>query len=130
LLVLSVLLFAACNARNQLLLVNAGGLSVIVQPDSPLAYPGCQGECSDYHKAILLDGRHDYAEDVYAEPGSLVRIFSVDCVQLDSFMFTQSGALGQTAFQIDSTGLVSTVTQWNVGGDSAAGSVEHSPCPV
>ncbi len=127
-----ILLLAGCGRQTQLILVNEGGLSVVVQPDRPQAHPGCLGnvECDDFHRAVLLDAENDFAEDVYAEPGSVVRVFNEDCEQLDTFTFTQGGGLGQTAFQIGASGQVSTVTQYNVMGDPAAGSVEHSPCPV
>lgn len=132
-LVVTGLLVAGCGGdETQLRLANDGGLTVIVQPDSPQGYPGCEAfrDCLSMKRAILLDDEHTYAEDVWAAPGSVVRVFSEDCEELDSFAFTQQGGFGQTVFQIDGSGQVSTRTEMNVMGDPAAGGVEHEPCPL
>jgi len=119
-------LLAACESRNQLIVVYTGDASLIVQPDQSL--PGCEG-CA-FHRAVVLDPGHRYALDLYAKPNSLVRIFGEDCQPLGSFTFTQSGGFGQTAFEVDSAGQVSTTKQFNVMGDGAAGSVEHDTCAI
>ena len=128
-LVASLIVLGCSGDPTQLVLINKGGATLIVQPDRSQPYPGCYG-CTDYHKAILLDATHNYAEDIYAEPGSLVRVFSEACVLLDSFSFSQRAGLGATAFQIDVSGHVTTVNQFNIAGDPAAGATEHSPCPI
>jgi hypothetical protein len=128
-LVLSVVLIGGCESRNQLIVMYEGDASVIVQPEQPLPYdPECP--LCDYHRAVLLDRDHRDAFDLYAEPGSLVRVFDENCGLLGSFTFAQAGGFGQTAFEIDSAGQVSSTKQFDVMGDGAAGSVEHAICAI